>query len=199
MANSAKTSQLRLQRLAESVAQKSTDSTRHRCFVSYHVADQDEVEQFIKDYGTEFIPTVVGVTADDDFVNSDDTDYIMNRIREEYLGSTTVTMVMIGGCTWARRFVDWEIYASLRAYNTYPISGLVAISLPSMATASSKRLPPRLADNVDDDRKYARWWKYPSSGAGLRKMSDEAFEARSSKVALIDNSRPRKVNNSPCP
>jgi hypothetical protein len=54
------------------------------------VADTDEVERFLADMGHVMIPTVVGVTAEDDFVESEDTDYIMKRIRETYLGDTTV-------------------------------------------------------------------------------------------------------------
>jgi hypothetical protein len=192
------TSELRLLRLAESAARKSNDPTRHKCFVSYHVDDEDEVATFIEDFGTVFIPTVIGVTEDDDFVDSDDTDYIMDRIREEYLGNTTVTIVLVGACTWSRRFVDWEIYSSLREYKDYGISGLMGITLSSVANDSGKQLPPRLDDNVDGDKGYARWWKYPSSAASLRSCIDIAFNARKSKTHLIDNSRARKKYNSSC-
>ncbi len=166
--------------------------------MSYHVADQDEVETFIDDFGSVFIPTVVGVTEDDDFVDSDDTDYIMDRIREEHLGNTTVTIVLIGECTWSRRFVDWEIYSSLREYKDYGVSGLMGITLPSMADDPRRQLPPRLVDNVDGDRGYARWWKYPSTSASLRTCIETAFKARTSKAHLIDNSRSRKKYNSAC-
>jgi hypothetical protein len=192
-------SQFRLQKFAESISRKSSDPDRHKCFVSYHAADEGEVTQFIQDFGVTFIPTVVGITDDDDFVDSDDTDYIMDRIREEYLSDSTVTIVMVGKCTWARRFVDWEIYATLRRYKGYPPSGLMAITLPSMANDDSRRLPPRLDDNVDDDKKYARWWKYPTAGQGLRNLINIAYESRSSKTSLIDNSRARKKYSSECP
>lgn len=192
-------SQLQLQKFAESVSRKSADSTRHKCFVSYHGDDEDEVEQFIADFGMTFIPTVVGITADDDFVDSDDTDYIMDRIREEYLSDSTVTIVLIGKCTWARRFIDWEIYATLRRYKGYPPSGLMAITLPSIANDSNRKLPPRLDDNVDEDKKFARWWKYPSSGQAVRNFINIAYEARSTKLSLIDNSRARKIYSSECP
>ena len=192
------TSELRLQRLAESAARKSSDPARHKCFVSYHVDDEDEVAAFIEEFGTAFIPTVIGVTEDDDFVDSDDTEYIMDRIREKYLSDSTVTIVLVGRCTWARRFVDWEIYASLRPYKDWGISGLMGITLPSVANDPQRQLPPRLADNVNDDKGYARWWKYPSSSASLRGLIQEAFDARTSKDHLIDNSRARKKYSSQC-
>jgi Thoeris protein ThsB, TIR-like domain len=192
------TSELRLLRLAESAARKSSDPTRHKCVVSYHMDDDDEVATFIEDFGTVFIPTVIGVTEDDDFVDSDDTDYIMDRIREEYLGNTTVTIVLVGACTWSRRFVDWEIYSSLRDYKNYGISGLMGITLPSVSNDSDRQLPPRLEDNVDGEKGYARWWRYPSSAASLRSCIEIAFNARKSKTHLIDNSRDRKKYNSAC-
>jgi MTH538 TIR-like domain (DUF1863) len=172
---------------------------RHKCFVSYHLADQDEVEEFVDDFGHVFIPTVVGVTEDDDFVDSDDTDYIMDRIREEHLGNTTVTIVLVGECTWSRRFVDWEIYSSLRTYKDFGVSGLMGVTLPSVANDPDRQLPPRLDDNVDDGKGYARWWKYPSSPASLQSCIEIAFDARTSKTHLIDNSRFRKTYNSTCP
>jgi hypothetical protein len=191
-------SQLRLQRLAERAARKSSDPARHECFVSYHVDDEDEVATFIDDFGSVFIPTVIGVTDDDDFVDSDDTDYIMDQIREKYLSDSTVTIVLIGRCTWSRRFVDWEIYSSLREYKDYGISGLMGITLPSVANDPDRQLPPRLDDNVDGDKGYARWWKYPSSAASLRGLIQKAFDARESKTHLIDNSRARMKYNSQC-
>lgn len=191
-------SQRRLEKIALSVVQRSKDPARHKCFVSYHVDDETEVAAFIENFGGVFIPTVVGITDDDDFVDSDDSDYIMYQIRQRYLSDSTVTIVMIGRCTWARRFVDWEVYASLRNYNAYGVSGLVAYSLPSVANYSGKQLPPRVNDNVVGDDKYARWFKYPSDEGQVRAAIEEAFQARSTKSELIDNSRARKRNNSSC-
>lgn len=188
-------SQYRVQRIAEAASRRKTDDTRHRVFVSYHVDDEDEVTQFVDDFGDEFIGTVVGVTDDDDFVDSDDTDYIMDQIREKYLRTTTVTVVLIGACTWSRKYVDWEIYSSLREYSGYLPSGLVAISLPSIAN-SDKRLPARLDDNVGSG--YAKWKKYPADSESLRAWIDDAWDARVSRSELIDNSRPRRQANSSC-
>src|ERR1700737_2851598 len=189
-------SQLRLQKLAEGVVRKSREPNRHKCFVSYHVGDEDEGATFLEDYATVFIPTVVGITEDDDFVDSEDTEYIMDRIRQEYLADSTVTIVMLGQCTWARRFVDWGVYSSLRRYEDYPPSGRSAITLPSMASGT-KRLPDRVNDNVDSG--YARWKKYPDSADDLRGFIQTAFDARTEKSDLIDNSRDRKRHNSSCP
>jgi hypothetical protein len=189
-------SQRRVEEVAKRAASRNTDTTRHRCFVSYHVDDEIEVAKFLDDFGDQFIATVVGVTANDDFVNSDDNEYIMYQIRKRYLGNTTVTIVLVGACTRTRKFVDWEVYSSLRRYEDYAPSGLVAINLPSLGNTG--RLPDRVSDNVHKDEKYARYWTYPSSKAGARNNVDIAFEARSSKENLISNSRDRRQNNSLC-
>lgn len=191
----------RLQKAALTAAARSNDPTRHKCFLSYHIDDADEVATFVDDYGDVFIAKVLGITPEDDFVDSDDTDYVMDEIRERYLTDSTVTMVMVGKCTWSRRFVDWEVYSSLRNDKSNKRSGLMAVTLPSAATYTGKKLPARVADNVlgsDGDEGYARWWKYPTSAESLRSRIEIAYGARSSKVDLIDNTRARRMANANC-
>lgn len=174
-------------------------SLRHKCFLSYHHDDDDEVVGFIEEFGDVFIPRVLGITDDDaDLINSTDTGYVMDEIRERYLTDSSVTIVLVGKCTWARRYVDWEVYSTLRNDKRNRRSGLVALTLPSASAYYSKRLPPRVEDNVDGSDGYARWYKYPSSSTSLMEMIDEAFGARTIKADLIDNTRARKLYNSSC-
>jgi hypothetical protein len=178
---------------------ESQKSIRHKCFISFHQADENEVGDFVDAFQDAFIPRVLGVSDEDDFIHSDDTDYVMDQIRETYLTDSTVTIVLVGKCTWARRYLDWEVYSTLRNDKNNRRSGLVAFTLASAADYSGKQLPPRVADNVDGTDAYARWYKYPSTVGGLQKLIEEAFQARTAKAALIKNTRPRKINNSPCP
>lgn len=174
-------------------------AVRHKCFISFHQADEKEVEKFIDDFEDAFIPRVLGVSDEDDFIDSDDTDYVMDQIREKYLTDSTVTIVLVGACTWARRYVDWEVYSTLRNDKNNKRSGLMAITLPSYAGVASRKLPPRVDDNVAEKQGYARWWKYPSTVSELQSCITEAFDARTSKAHLINNTRERKKNNSQCP
>jgi hypothetical protein len=173
-------------------------AVRHKCFVCYHHADQEEVEKFLDDFEDAFIPRVLGVSDEDDFIDSTDTGYVMDQIRTKYLWDSTVTIVLVGKCTWARRYVDWEVYSTLRNDPINILSGLMAIELPSSAATGGGKLPPRVNDNVDGEKKYARYWKYPLSVAGLQPLIEEAFQARTSMADLIDNSRERKLYNSEC-
>lgn len=191
------TAQWRLVEAATKAEARSSDPTRHKAFVSYHADDADEVKDFIDEYGHVFIPRVIGVSDEDDFVDSHDVDYVMQCIRDKYLRDSTVTIVLIGGCTWARRYIDWEIYSTLRRDRLNGLSGLMAITLPSVS-AYSNSLPERLQDNVTGYDLYARWWKYPTSDSQLRSCVDDAFNARSTRDHLLENGRARKKYSSTC-
>ncbi|MFF2591027.1 TIR domain-containing protein [Peribacillus butanolivorans] len=86
---------------------------RRKVFISYHKEDQDEVISFIQKFSDDksiFIKRLLSMT--DDIINSNDSKYVMSQIRRKFLQDSTVTLVMIGKCTWARRYVDWEIKSS---------------------------------------------------------------------------------------
>lgn len=191
--------QRQLQAYADRMTALKIDSTRHKCFLSYHAADTDEVTQFISDFGTEFIAKTVGVTDEDDFIDSTNSDYVMNQIRSKYLADSTVTIVLTGACTWARRYVDWEIYSSLRSSPLSKVNGLLAIQLPS-----GGKIQSRVDDNIERDANstdigYARWMGYPGSKATLRGWITDAFTARTSRNHLINNSSPRRLSSASCP
>lgn len=195
--------QRQLQEVASKAALRKVDNTRHKCFISYHAADQDEVEDFLDEFGTEFIAKTIGVTDEDDFIDSDDTGYVMNRIRTKYLGDSSVTIVLIGSCTWARRYVDWEVYSSLRSSKNSKVNGLLAISLPSVL-GKGATLQARVDDNLERDANnndlgYARWMKYPTSKPALRSWIEDAYQARTSRASLIDNTRARRMRSAACP
>lgn len=170
--------------------------TRRKCFISYHHDDEGEVQDFIQTFDHDqdvLIARGIGASMLGDIINSTDEDYIKSSIREKYLRDTTVTIVLVGRQTWGRKFVDWEVGASLRNTSTASASGLMAITLPSAKDYYEKTLPARVADNVDSG--FARWWKYPPSKAGLGEMIEKAYEARTSSASLRDNSRPLRLRN----
>lgn len=172
--------------------------TRRKCFISYHHADEAEVERFIQTFDHDrdvLIARGIGASMSGDIINSTNEDYIKSRIRERYLRDTTVTLVLVGRETWGRKFVDWEVGASLRNTTTASASGLLAITLPSAADYSGKKLPARVEDNVNGETGYARWWKYPASGEALADLIETAYAARTEKAEQRSNSRPLRMRN----
>ncbi len=176
---------------------------RHKCFISFHQLDEDEVRGFIETFDEQrdvFIARALGASGmDDEIINSDDTDYVMSRIRELYLRDSSVTIVLIGKCTWARRYVDWEIQASLRHGETVTPNGLLGIKLPSYRKSG---YPDRLNKNLKQEEQedcYARVIEYPTRKDTLANQIADAFQARTNRVGLIDNPRDRFKNNRTCP
>ncbi len=175
-------------------------SIRRKCFISYHKADTDEVNNFIKtfdDHHDVFIYRAIR-EMDDNIINSTDHDYIMRRIRELYLSDSTVTIVLIGRCTWSRKYVDWEIASTLRNDAINKRSGLLAITLPSVANERSKTLPSRFNANLNGENGYAKWYKYPTGAVSLANMIEQAFQARTLRSHLVDNSSQLFTNNPTC-
>lgn len=170
-------------------------ATRHKCFLSYHKDDKAAVDAFIEKFDTNkdvFITR--GIQVPDDVIDSEDPDYVMSRIRTLFLKDSTVTLVFIGRCTWARKFVDWEVQASLRQPKDGLPNGLLAILLDRNAT--SGHLPDRVKLNTESG--YANFINYPTSATTLSNWIDDAFNARTTRASKIKNPRDRRKINSAC-
>lgn len=168
----------------------------HKVFISYHHDDQEEVDAFINKFDTErngFIARGLGINMADDIIDSSDTNYVMRKIRENYLRDSTVTLVLIGKNTWARRYVDWEIQASLRQGKDILPNGLIGIRL-----RESNKQPERLALNRvkgPNDDYYARLYDLPQSVTQLKGWIDDAYDSRWSRSQLIVNPTARFLYN----
>lgn len=171
--------------------------SKRKVFISHFKGDKSDVDTFIHDFRDVFIPKVLGANDNDDFINSANTDYVMQRIREKYLQDSTVTIVLLGSCTHSRRYVDWEIKSSLRQGKDVP-NGLIGIALPSQG--GSVNFPERLTANWEQGHQdcYARCWQYPSSQEMLQQWIEDAYQARTTRANLIDNSLPMMGYNSKC-
>lgn len=174
-------------------------TVRRKCFISYHHADQAAVNQFVRDFQHEngtLIARGLGQEMTDDVINSTNTDYVMSQIRRRFLSDSTVTLVLLGKCTWARRYVDWEIQSSLRRGETATPNGLLGIKLPSFTS-----FPSRFNDNLRSEGQadcYARHMPYPSTTQALVDAIERAYERRTSHAHLIVNPRDRMSNNRQC-
>lgn len=115
-------------------------------------------------------------------------DEILATIRQKNLKDSTVTIVLIGNETANRKWVDWEICASLRSYAPRRRNGLLGIFLPT-----ADKTPDRLKDNIDSG--YAVTMKWEDISRQLEDKIDEAYNNRS-KNNLVRNDRKRRERNS---
>jgi len=171
-------------------------------FISSFHNDRAEVDAFIYKWATVekvFTPKALATFDNDDFINSDNPEYVMSEIRRKYIGDASVTIVLIGTCTHSRRYVDWEIKASLRRGESLP-NGLLAYVLQSATPQITPfvdwdklpwpSLPERLAANWNYYQQpscYARYYTLPDSAANLRQNIEAAFSDRTNRANLIKN------------
>ena len=174
-------------------------AVRHKCFISYHGADIDAVTAFVDQFSSVFIPRVVGASDSDHFkdpVNSQDEDYIKQQIASKYMSDSSVTIVFVGACAWARKYVDWEIASSLRNSEKNKRNGLMAIT-PS--DRSENKLPERFAKNwKSKEPSYATYNYYPTTSSALRGWIEDAYQARTTRPGLVVQGGSLKTRNSSC-
>lgn len=177
---------------------------KRKVFISYCHSDQKEAEWFVWNWRNVFTHRALGMSFTNDGVNSDNSAYVMSRIRSEYLGDSSVTVVLMGNCTHSRRFIDWEIKASLQCGTGTP-NGLVAFLLPSAHNRPGRlypQLPTRFASNYrcNDYTSYARYSFMPDSEEWMRQCIERAFDSRTSKAHVDDIVNPNEMmaNNGFC-
>ena len=173
--------------------------TKRRVFISYSQRDRNEVGDFINRWAFQeqlFTPYSLGVFNDTQLINSTNPQYVMSQIRQKFLQDSTVTIVLMGTCTHSRRYVDWEVKASLQQGQSLP-NGLLAICLPSLG--DNAHLPNRIYDNWSKDGSgYVQFISTPSSAQQFGDWIETAFNARTSKAHLIKNSQEMMKYNAKC-
>ena len=156
---------------------------RRKIFISYHRArDQGYYDHFSRSFDLQL--ELVRDRSLDRVIDSEDVNYVMRRIREECLVGTSCTVVLCGAETPFRKYVDWEIKATLDKGH-----GLIGVSLPTNPADSFGRVvvPDRLYDNIQSS--YAVWTNWDllvSSPGNFIRMIETAT---SRPASLIENSR----------
>ena len=111
----------------------------HKCFISFKKEDKYYRNEILKKLGQEDVP----VKFLDRWIDSEDADYILQEIRDEYLADTTVTLYLIGNHSMEddgvddqgrdnNFFIKRELQASLFNGEGNTRSGIVGIVLPDM-------------------------------------------------------------------
>lgn len=163
-------------------------AVKPKVFVSYHHKnDQWDYDKFTELFNENY--DIITDTSVDRKIKSDDSEYQMRRIREDYITGSSVTVVLCGKESYKRKFIDWEICATLNKEH-----GLLGIILPdNPADLTGKyAVPGRLHDNIQSD--YAHWIHWTDNPSELITAIQWAREL-SNKTSLLDNSRDTMKRN----
>ena len=169
----------------------------HKVFISYHHENdqkyRNDFEELFHDNHQIFISKSVQMGDIDPNLR---TETIRQKIRNEYLSDSTVTVVLIGLETWKRKHVDWEISSSLRQTESNPRSGLIGILLPTHPSCNQKTydphtIPPRLYDNTKNN--FAKIYDWSINPEYVQNWIHGAFDRRFEIIP--DNSRDLYKNN----
>jgi hypothetical protein len=163
--------------------------TKRKIFVSYyHGGDQAYYDIFSQRFSDEW-----GVVTDNSLeraIDSDDTDYVMRRIRENYVSGTSCTIVLCGRDTPERKYVDWEIKATLDDRH-----GLVGVGLPDARRTAEGTVivPDRFVDNWTSN--YAVWVHWDALFADSNRLRALVNDAVARPADRIANSRAMRSRN----
>ena len=172
---------------------------RHKVFISYYHRDDQYYRELFEDMFSDDYDIMVSKSVElgdiDPYLN---TETIRQKIRDEYLRDSTVTVVLVGAHTWQRKFVDWEIGSSIRQTQYNSRSGLLGIILPTYPRPPSNpthyyfhTIPPRLHDNIQCGFAEIRGWSEDPDT--VQSWIHDAFLRRKEKQP--DNSYPSFKQN----
>lgn len=168
--------------LLEALLRNSLRPTKPRIFVSYHHRfDQAYADRFARLFDDTYdAVTDRSLNAE---IDSDDADYVYQRIRDEYISGTSCTVVLCGIETFNRKYVDWEIKATLDKQH-----GLLGVLLPTHRASPNGKftVPDRLHDNIQTG--YAHWISWTDDAQVMIRSINVARE-RAKSPRLIANSR----------
>lgn len=170
---------------------------RHKVFVSYHHANDQYYKELFDNLFSNIYDIMVSKSVQIGDIDSNlSTERIRQKIRDEYLRDSTVTVVLIGSETWKRKHVDWEIGSSIRQTEYSSRSGLLGIILPTyprkdLTKYNPYTIPPRLYDNIKCN--FAQIYNWNDNPVVVQKWIHEAFDRRNKIIP--DNSFPSFMNN----
>jgi hypothetical protein len=114
----------------------------------------------------------------------------MRRIREDHIRGSSCTVVLVGRDTPLRKYVDWEIMATLETDH-----GLIGVQLPTapLTPNNTVNVPARLSDNINSG--YALWLSWSQLTGSAQQLADYIEQANARDKSLIVNSRERRLRN----
>jgi hypothetical protein len=166
-------------------------SNRHNVFVSYHHKNDEAYKiEFERLFSGIYDILETKAVSDGDINTYIKTETIRQKIRDEFIRTATVTVVLIGSETWKRKHVDWEISSSIRDTQLNSRTGLIGIILPTYPRTDTNSyiegtIPPRLYDNQKCG--FSKIYNWSNDPHQVQQWIHEAFNRR--KQINPDNSR----------
>ncbi len=165
-------------------------SNRHNVFISYHHGNDEHHKKKFESLFSNIYDILESKSVNDgDIDPNEDTEIVRQKIRDNFIRTASVTVVLVGSETWKRKHVDWEISSSIRDTKLNSRTGLLGIILPTYPypknSYSSHTIPPRLHDNIKCG--FAKIYNWSDNPNEVQKWIHEAFKRR--KENLPDNSR----------
>ena len=149
-----------------------SQSVKRTVFISYHHGgDQQYYDAFTRAFDDTY--DVIFDNSMERRIDSDDVRYVIQRIRDNFITGSSCTIVLCGAQTPWRKYVDWEIKATLDREH-----GIIGVSLPTIGQNANGQLvvPGRLHDNIQSG--YAIWmnWNtFTQSGASVKASIEQAI------------------------
>lgn len=162
---------------------------KRKIFVSYHHGgDRAYYDAFISAFSDTY--DVIHDNSVERAIGSENTEYVIRAIRENYISGSSCTIVLCGAQTPWRKFVDWEIKATLDKQH-----GLIGVNLPSNPLNANQQhvVPDRLYDNIQSG--YAVWIDWVTLTQSQQNVQQCIEIANSQPKILINNSRPLRQRN----
>lgn len=170
----------------------------HRVFISYHHKNDQYYKESLL-YMNMLHKIFIDGSVDTGDISDDLPDEtIRQKIRDEYLKDTTVTILLVGTETSKRKHIDWEIYSSMYDGKVNKKSGILVINLPTIgctyftATHSDEKkiIYPEVTDWITIDKRTEYESRYPY-------MPDRIIDNLLNKKVKISVVNWDKVNNHP--
>jgi hypothetical protein len=164
-------------------------AVKRKVFVSYHHSnDRPYYDAFMNAFSNNY--NVVQDNSVERALDSNNTDYVIRRIRENFITGSSCTIVLCGAETPWRKFVDWEIKATLDKQH-----GLIGVNLPTNHLDANRKytVPDRLHDNIQSG--FAVWVDWASFTQSYQTVQQYIELANSNSTQYINNTRNLKQRN----
>ncbi len=169
----------------------------HKVFISFHHDDQYYKNRLLE---INFIHKIfIDGSVDIGDISDDlDDNAIRQKIRDEYLKETCVTILLIGQGTKNRKHIDWEIYSSMYDGIVNKKSGVLIINLPSIYcnyftsshSGEKEKLYPYITEWISISKRSEYESRYPYMP---ERIIDNLLN-KESKISVVDWT---KIENNP--